>query len=101
MASAGCASNTDGIDGVDRFESTFEKVYTAESLRTIPWYAIAGKSALHPPPMVRYSRWTSQASPPSEASPRPHVPLSPQTPAQNERGIDSAILESPPEVHRE
>ena len=37
-----CNNNTDGIDGVDRFESTFEKVYTAESLRTIPWYAIAG-----------------------------------------------------------
>jgi hypothetical protein len=37
-----CNNNTDGIDGVDRFETTFEQVYTAESLRKIPWYAIAG-----------------------------------------------------------
>jgi tartrate-resistant acid phosphatase type 5 len=37
-----CNNNMDGIDGVDRFKSTFESVYTAESLRTIPWYAIAG-----------------------------------------------------------
>ena len=37
-----CPDNTDGIDGVERFESTFEKIYTAESLTRIPWYAIAG-----------------------------------------------------------
>lgn len=37
-----CLNNTDGIDGVIRFNSTFESVYTAESLRTIPFYAIAG-----------------------------------------------------------
>eukprot|EP01043_Picozoa_sp_COSAG02_P011771 COSAG02_NODE_439_length_22308_cov_18.013508_17_plen_430_part_00 len=37
-----CNNNTDGIDGIDRFKATFEQVYTAESLRRIPWYAIAG-----------------------------------------------------------
>lgn len=37
-----CLNNTDGVDGVLRFNSTFESVYTAQSLRTIPWWAIAG-----------------------------------------------------------
>ena len=46
-----CLNNTDGVDGVHRFRSTFESVYTAESLRTIPWYAIAGNVSAAPPSM--------------------------------------------------
>jgi hypothetical protein len=37
-----CPDNKDGIDGVLRFKTTFEDVYTAESLKRIPFYAIAG-----------------------------------------------------------
>ena len=38
-----CANRTPLYSqGAERFESTFEKIYTAESLTRIPWYAIAG-----------------------------------------------------------
>ena len=37
-----CPDNADGIDGVHRFKSTFEDVYTHPNLKSIPFYAIAG-----------------------------------------------------------
>lgn len=44
-----CPDNKDGVDGVLRFKTTFEDVYTADSLKKIPFYAIAGnvRTALH------------------------------------------------------
>jgi hypothetical protein len=43
-----CPDNKDGIDGAMRFKTTFEDVYTAESLTKIPFYAIAGNVSLSP-----------------------------------------------------
>lgn len=36
-----CNGGADGLDGEKRFKTTFEDVYTAQSLQ-VPWYAIAG-----------------------------------------------------------
>ena len=35
---------SDGPDGAKRFNRTFERVYDAPSLASVPWYAVSGNS---------------------------------------------------------
>ena len=53
-----CPDNADGVDGAQRFKTTFEDVYTAPSLRRIPFCALHCRVL----PAVRVCRWPQPVS---------------------------------------